>query len=80
MYVNEHIFQTVRTSTNIRADGLLNHITSIFSTQPVQGERVLDAAGRAVEVAREVRADDPLVPGPVLGPSQSTLESQASRE
>ena len=76
MYVNEHIFQTVRTSTNIRADGIMNHIASIFNPQPVQGQRVLDAAGPAVEVAREARADAPLLPRP----SQSTLVPQASRD
>ena len=68
LYVNQHIFQTVRTSTNLRADGLINHISSIFSSQSVQGERVRDATGRAVEVAQEVRADDHLAP--VLGPSR----------
>ena len=74
MYVNKHIFQTVRTSTNIRADGMLNHISSIFRPQPVQDQRVLGAEGPAVEVAQEVSADAPLLPEP-----QSALVPQVAR-
>ena len=66
-------FQIERTSSNLRGDSILNHISSIFVGQPVQGEPVREAegAGDVVEVALEVRHDDPQI---------SVLAVQASVE
>ena len=61
-------FQIERTSSNLRGDSLLNHISSIFVGQPVQGEpvREIEDVGGVVEVAVEVRHDDPQISVPAV--------------
>ena len=53
-------FQIERTSSNLRGDSILNHISSIFVGKSVQGEplSVTEDAGDVVEVAQEVHQDD----------------------
>ena len=76
-------FQIARTSANLRHDGLLNHISSIFSGQPVQGVPVcaagLDVGGDVVEVATEVREPVPVrddVPLPTLARLKHAKKTQ----
>ena len=73
-------FQIERTSTNLRYDGLLNHISSIFLGQPVQGEPVREAGavGGVVEVAAEVRHNDPQISVPAVQ-AQVEVLSQAQQ-
>ena len=74
-------FQIARTSANLRHDGLLNHISSIFSGQPVQGVPVcaagVDVGGDVVEVATEVRLGDLLHCDPVHVREDLTLHTLA---
>ena len=55
-------FQIARTSVNLCHDTLLNHISGIFTDQPVQGIPLCDAGvdvgGDVLEVAAEIRPGD----------------------
>ena len=75
-------FQIERTSTNLRHDGLLNHISSIFLGQPVQGEPLREAGvvGGVLEVASEVRHDDPHESAPLQVQPQVEVVSPARRD